>query len=99
MSRLPPITTTFMTGISPVDARSSRAAPMQSLFDLRQRPAGAPVRVLGHVHGPDSAFDGHFFGSGMTISFASRGARTHASTLVFVLPGFRETRCRHPPGS
>ena len=36
---------------------------------------------------------------GMTISFASRGCRTHARTRVFALPGFLDTRCRHPAGS
>jgi hypothetical protein len=42
---------------------------------------------------------GHFFGSGMTMFFASRGCRTHASIRVFTWPGFLPTRCRHPVGS
>src|SRR5262249_40958355 len=37
--------------------------------------------------------------TGMTRSLASRGCRTHASTRAFTLPGFLDTRCRHPPGS
>ena len=40
-----------------------------------------------------------YFFTGMTRSFASRGCRTHASIRIFTLPGFLDTRCRHPPGS
>src|SRR5262245_66589243 len=42
---------------------------------------------------------GHFFGSGMTMLFASRGCRTHATNRVFTLLGFLPTRGRHPVGS
>src|SRR5262245_44254427 len=51
MSPLPPITTIFMLHL-PV-CRPERGP----LFDLRHRPAGQLVRVVGHVHGPAPALD------------------------------------------
>lgn len=42
---------------------------------------------------------GHFFGSGITRLFASRGCKTHASIRIVTLPEFLDTRCRQPPGS
>lgn len=38
-------------------------------------------------------------GSGMVIGLPSRGCRTVASTRARTLPGFLDTRCRHPAGS
>ena len=74
--------------------------PRYRLLGLAVLPLAVALFLLARIGGGTGVGDrSHFFGSGMTMSFASRGCRTHATTLVFTVPGFFETRCRHPVGS
>ena len=81
-------------------SRRLRRSPRSRASDTRRTSFAAEAGSRRRSWCPHAVGDrGHFFGSGMTRSFASRGCRTHASTRVFTLPGFLDTRCRHPPGS